>query len=251
MSFKHDATSKLIEYWLASLNDMAPINISFLTEPVSKAVSSRVRSLEDVYSSFGIYRFLIRKGVYPTLLFTSASSGLGYGLVRAYNKQTKLALNLLGVLYPTYQCWKLIKSNRKDHNDQLESWLTYWLIYGSFQVLDHWIESDLFLFSRKKYNLYKLLILYWAQNPHSQGSTLLYRHVIQKPLKEQAVQSPKESSYQYLDGFQPPSLLQQQHVSNSSSDDDSIDSNHAMVHVSSNEKSFPPLLMSTSTEAAW
>lgn len=93
-------------------------------------------------------------------------------------------------------------------------------------VLDHWMASDLFMFSRKKYNIYKLLILYWAQSPHSKGALLLYRHVIQKPImksldqeqeeediedKEEHISVEKEQqrveSYRIIDGYSPPNLM--------------------------------------------
>lgn len=116
------------------------------------------------------------------------------------------------------------------------------------------MTSDLFTFSRRKYNLYKLLILYWAQSPHSKGALLLYRHVIQKPIMKALDQEEKEEddqkqhipiekehyvaeSYRILDGYNPPILTGSgtgivdnqinsnnsvsSHGSSSSSDDDS------------------------------
>lgn len=98
---------------------------------------------------------------------------------------------------------------------------------------------DLITFSRKKYNLFKLFILYWAQNPHSDGANILYRHVIQKPpvikqvekkeelhIKEKEKKEEEEEEehtiaigYSYLDGYNPPNLLPS---NNSSDDDDSV-----------------------------
>jgi hypothetical protein len=82
------------------------------------------------------------------------------------------------------------------------------------------------MYSRKKYDIYKLLILYWAQSPHSKGANLLYRHVIQKPeteprqdtpTKEEAIVSIQtKETFKYLDGFQPPHLMST-HQSSSSS----------------------------------
>ncbi|KAK4510743.1 V-type proton ATPase subunit G [Mucor velutinosus] len=227
MSLKQDKTSKIIEKCIATIDANAPINISFITQPISKACVDRIKSLEKIYSQSKIYQFLIRKGVYPTLLFSAVSGGVGYGAYRTYHRSTRLALNLLGVVYPTYCCWHLVKSQLHGQEEQLRSWLTYWMIFGSFQVLDHWMASDLFMFSRKKYNLYKLLILYWAQSPHSKGALLLYRHVIQKPIlksldQEQEEEEDKEEkeshlsiekeqqridSYRIIDGYSPPNLM--------------------------------------------
>lgn len=85
---------------------------------------------------------------------------------------------------------------------------------------------------KHKYNLYKLFILYWAQSPHSNGAELIYRHVLQKPDQEdeKIVSQPNKnpdqqeitSGYRFLDGYTAPNLLN----SNSSDDDDSIQSIH-------------------------
>lgn len=126
-------------------------------------------------------------------------------------------------------------------------------------VLDHWMNSDLFMFSRKKYNLYKLLVLYWAQNPHSRGAYLLYKYVIQKPVEEEEepeeetrpayIEQEKKESYRLIDGYTPPNI-QNQSNSSVSSDDDSIGSHHhteedQSIHItlsSQKEVSLTPML---------
>ena len=47
-------------------------------------------------------------------------------------------------------------------------------------VLDAWAKP----LTQKwpNYNLYKLVILYWAQNPYSNGAAVLCQHVLQKPI---------------------------------------------------------------------
>lgn len=133
MSLKQDKTSKIIEQFITAIEANAPINISFITHPVSIAFVDRIKSLEEVYSQSRLYRFLIKKGVYPALLFSTVSSGVSYSVYRAYNRSTKLVLNLLGVVYPTYCCWHLVKSRQNEQEEQLKSWLTYWMIFGLFQ----------------------------------------------------------------------------------------------------------------------
>lgn len=99
------------------------------------------------------------------------------------------------------------------------------------------MKSDLFMFSRKKYNLYKLLTLYWAQNPHSKGAYLLYKYVIQKPiLQEEEEEShsymddaPKKESYRIIDGYTPPPIA----PSNSSSEEDEEEEQQSTtLHIS-------------------
>ncbi|KAI7907202.1 TB2/DP1, HVA22 family-domain-containing protein [Cokeromyces recurvatus] len=283
MSLKHDETSTLIEKYINSLNKKAPINISFITQPLTIAITSRIRSLEQIYGKLSIYRYLMKKGVYPFLLFTTLTGSIGYGLQRTYTRSTKLVLNLLGVLYPTYCCWRLVKNQIGDQQiESLKAWLTYWMIFGFFQVLDHWTTSDLFMFSKKKYNLYKLLILYWAQSPHSKGAFLLYQHVIQKPLEKEnsgqelmtaySIKGEEKERFRYLDGYMPPDLLSNHlgsSVSSSSSNNNSeysIESQQqqqyhyyeeeeeeqpSMLRNSIEKEVYSSLLMSTTEEASW
>ncbi|CEP07260.1 hypothetical protein [Parasitella parasitica] len=286
----HDKASKIVELCINAIDASAPINISFFTQPVSKAVVDRIKAMEDVYSQSRLYQFLLKKGVYPTLLFSIASGAVSYGAYHIYSRSTKLTLNLLGVVYPTYRCWHLVKSQLNNgQEEQLKSWLTYWVIFGSFQVLDHWMASDLFAFSKKKYNLYKLLILYWAQSPHSKGALLLYRHVIQKPDSKASDRNEEEErkkeqppilgkkqqleKYRILDGYGPSSLIASTSTiienhndsdnsvsssssSNSSGDGDPLglkyhhEDHHSTYSILNEKEMYPSSLMSASA-AAW
>ncbi|CAO3678285.1 unnamed protein product [Rhizopus stolonifer] len=152
-----------------------------MTQPLSESIVGRLNTLEEIYGRFILYRFLNRK-IHPVLLLMVISSGLTYLGARVYRQSTKLVLTLVGVIYPLCRSWKLIQQQDKEE-DQVNGWLTYWMAFGSFQVLDHWIESDM-LCSKRKYNLFKLFILYWLQNPHSNGASLLYKHILLKPQKE-------------------------------------------------------------------
>ena len=143
--FGFHATSSAIEQLLDSLNRQSPINLEFITRPFNKTFNSRIYSLETIYAKSRIFRFLVRKGVNPILLFVSLTAGMAGGLRRFYKQSTRLALNLLGVVYPAWQCWQLVKEQNDDHQKQQQphdgvnrereykSWLTYWMIYGTFQ----------------------------------------------------------------------------------------------------------------------
>ncbi|KAI9491431.1 TB2/DP1, HVA22 family-domain-containing protein [Zychaea mexicana] len=200
VDFRLHATSSAIERFLESLNRQSPINLEFLTRPFGKASISRVHSLETIYAQSRLFRFLVRKGVNPILLFVSLTAGIAGGVRRFYKQSTRLALNLVGVVYPAWQCWRLVKEQQQQQEEEVEeqathgssssssaverereykSWLTYWIIYGTFQVLDNWTSDILSLFPN--YNVYKLALLYWLQSPHSKGASLLCHQVIQKP----------------------------------------------------------------------
>ncbi|MEQ2232829.1 Receptor expression-enhancing protein 5, partial [Ilyodon furcidens] len=52
-----------------------------------------------------------------------------------------LLCNLIGFIYPAYFSIKAIESNAKEDDTQ---WLTYWVVYGLFSIVEAF--SDIFLF---------------------------------------------------------------------------------------------------------
>ncbi|XP_041828457.1 receptor expression-enhancing protein 6-like [Melanotaenia boesemani] len=85
-----------------------------------------------------------------------------------------LFCNLIGFVYPAYFSIKAIESNNKDDDTQ---WLTYWVVYGLFSVVESF--SDIFLFWFPFYYASKCLFLIWCMAPVSwNGSTILYKQMI-------------------------------------------------------------------------
>ncbi|KAG2184870.1 hypothetical protein INT43_000783 [Umbelopsis isabellina] len=189
------ATSIAVENAIKRVETMAPINLTFFTRPMNDMTVTRIKQLESLYACSRITRFLLRKGVHPIGLFTVSTAALALAVRRLYRQSSYLIINTLGVAYPTWQCLKLLRKTEEQPNpsaqmnaDEYKSWLTYWLLYGSLQVLDNWapLLCDLMPY----YNIYKIVLLYWAQNPQSKGANVLY-HVL-KPI--QAQPSPIETS---------------------------------------------------------
>ncbi|XP_077988693.1 receptor expression-enhancing protein 5-like isoform X2 [Glandiceps talaboti] len=80
----------------------------------------------------------------------------------------------IGFLYPAYCSVKAIESDAKDDDTQ---WLTYWVVYSAFSLVEFF--SDIFLFWFPFYYLAKLLFLVWCMAPISaNGSQFLYHRVI-------------------------------------------------------------------------
>ncbi|KAJ8661633.1 hypothetical protein O0I10_002440 [Lichtheimia ornata] len=195
------STSQSVQSFLDKLNRGSPINLEFLTKPIANATVCRVQAIESFYAKSRVIRFLVRKGVPPMLLFLGLSAGGVAAIRRFYKEQTYLALNLLGVVYPAWRCWQLVKEIQPEHDrqDEYKAWLTYWMLYGSMQVLDAWAKP----LTQKwpNYNLYKLIILYWAQNPYSKGAAVLCQHVLQKPIydDDEKEESDKRQQHDYYD----------------------------------------------------
>jgi receptor expression-enhancing protein 5/6 len=83
--------------------------------------------------------------------------------------------NFIGFIYPAYASIKAIESKEKDDDTK---WLTYWVTYALFSLLEFF--SDIFLFWIPFYNLSKCIFLLWLMYPSAtNGSLLLYYKFIQ------------------------------------------------------------------------
>uniref|UniRef100_A0A3Q2GJ10 Receptor expression-enhancing protein n=1 Tax=Cyprinodon variegatus TaxID=28743 RepID=A0A3Q2GJ10_CYPVA len=94
-----------------------------------------------------------------------------------------LLCNLIGFIYPAYFSIKAIESNVKDDDTQ---WLTYWVVYGLFSIVEAF--SDIFLSWFPFYYCGKCIFLIWCMAPVTwNGSDMLYKRLI-RPffLKHQA-----------------------------------------------------------------
>ncbi|KAK7116560.1 receptor expression-enhancing protein 5-like isoform X2 [Littorina saxatilis] len=82
--------------------------------------------------------------------------------------------NFIGFLYPAYASIKAIESPQKDDDTK---WLTYWVTYSVFSLLEFF--ADLFLFWVPFYWLLKCIFLVWCFAPiERNGSVTLYYRFI-------------------------------------------------------------------------
>ncbi|KAI1883167.1 hypothetical protein AGOR_G00242430 [Albula goreensis] len=120
-------------------------------------------------------------GIPKKLIATGAFAVIGVYLIFGYG--ASLLCNLIGFVYPAYISIKAIESSNKDDDTK---WLTYWVVYGIFNLAEFF--SDIFLFWFPFYYAAKCLFLLWCMAPVSwNGSQVVYKHVV-RPffLKHQA-----------------------------------------------------------------
>jgi receptor expression-enhancing protein 5/6 len=85
--------------------------------------------------------------------------------------------NFIGFLYPAYASIKAVESLQKDDDTK---WLTYWVVYAFFSLLEFF--TDIFLFWIPFYAFFKCLFLMFCMVPTKwNGSLMIYNQII-KPL---------------------------------------------------------------------
>ena len=84
-----------------------------------------------------------------------------------------LITDVIGMFYPMYMSFKALESKGGD-DDKL--WLTYWVVFAVWKVLDEWVY---FLFSWIPcYFTVKLGILIFLFHPQYKGAVLIYDSLI-------------------------------------------------------------------------
>lgn len=80
---------------------------------------------------------------------------------------------MVGFVYPAYCSIKAIESTNKDDDTQ---WLTYWLIFALFKIIEGF--ADVFLSRLPLYFFMKMAFLVYLFYPTTQGAKVLYENVI-------------------------------------------------------------------------
>ncbi|ELU03977.1 hypothetical protein CAPTEDRAFT_20933 [Capitella teleta] len=128
--------------------------------------------LEKVEAKTNVRRLYLVMGL---AAFLALYLMVGYG--------AQFLCNFLGFLYPAYASVKAIESKGKDDDTK---WLTYWVVYSGFSLVEFF--TDIFLFWIPFYWLLKCVFLLYCMVPTSwNGSIMIYNKVI-RPfiLKHQA-----------------------------------------------------------------
>merc|ERR1712025_989169 len=75
--------------------------------------------------------------------------------------------------YPAYKSFKAIESKSKEDDTQ---WLTYWVVYGVFNILEHAVAFVVAMIPY--YGLFKMGFLIFCYHPSTMGATQIYSKVL-------------------------------------------------------------------------
>ncbi|OII74625.1 TB2 DP1 HVA22 family integral membrane protein [Cryptosporidium ubiquitum] len=149
-----------------SLSVFSGLNIDL--ETYCKEIDGKLANIswvKSVSESFGCRPcYLMFGGVSILVLIVS----MGYA--------GALICNLVGFIYPAYMSFKALETPGKLDDKQ---WLTYWVVYAIFNILEVFI--DIILFWMPFYYLFKLCFLFWLFLPQTTGAVMLYNNIF-RPL---------------------------------------------------------------------
>ena len=95
-----------------------------------------------------------------------------------FNIFDSIITNLVGTLYPLF--WT-IKSLEQHIYEEQKKWLTYWVVFGSFIIVD--MSSVVIVKFIPFYFVIKILFLIWLFMPGSGGCEIVYYLVVKKYLE--------------------------------------------------------------------
>ena len=88
---------------------------------------------------------------------------------------------MLGVAYPAFMSFLALESDGLDDD---KMWLTYWVCYGCFTIVDQF--AGIILSIIPFYYFLKLGFLVYLYHPQTEGAMTVYRNVISPRLKHYA-----------------------------------------------------------------
>ena len=92
-----------------------------------------------------------------------------------FNILDSIITNLVGTVYPAF--WT-IKSLEQNLVEEQKKWLTYWVVFGSFIIVD--MGSPVIVKFIPFYFVLKILFLMWLFMPGSNGCTIVYYLIVKK-----------------------------------------------------------------------
>lgn len=86
-------------------------------------------------------------------------------------------IDIVGFVYPMYRSLMAIESYKTvDNKEDVTEWLTYWLIFGMFKIVEGIVDAVLGF--NLIYFAVKAMFLVWCMYPATQGAKVIYATVI-------------------------------------------------------------------------
>ena len=114
-------------------------------------------------------------GIEKSSIFRYALVGLVLFVVFGIGQA--IVTTLLGVAYPVFMSFHALE-NEKVNEDDDKQWLTYWVVFGVFSMIDQF--AGFVLHFIPFYYVLKLAILIWLFHPKTTGATWVYNNYIKE-----------------------------------------------------------------------
>ena len=79
----------------------------------------------------------------------------------------------IGIGYPAFMSFLALETKSTDDDKQ---WLTYWIVFGAFNIIDHFAEVITAFIPF--YLFFKVLFLIFLMHPSTQGALMIYNAYI-------------------------------------------------------------------------
>ena len=84
----------------------------------------------------------------------------------------------MAIAYPTLKSFITLGEGNQAEEKQ---WLTYWVVFGAFSIVDHF--AGFILMFIPFYFVLKLAFLIWLQHPSTRGASFVYDNYLRDAVK--------------------------------------------------------------------
>jgi len=151
---------------------MSNLNLDYIQSQAVKQLD-----LLDAQLNKNDYVRLVKKQLPPAVRPSYVVIGVAVLLfvVVYYAVGGRFVSNLVGYLYPLYESYRALSASKASGQSESQ-WLTYWIVYGFFTIVES--ATDLLLYWIPFYYLIKIVFLVWLMAPNTRGASLIYDNVV-------------------------------------------------------------------------
>ena len=103
----------------------------------------------------------------------------------------------VALFYPLYASFRSLEQYELliDEKDDISThdlqryhhkqWLSYWMVYGAYRIVTFFLDP--FISVIPMYSIWKLVFLFWLQNPKSRGAIMIYDNYLGPWMKKNRI----------------------------------------------------------------